>query len=75
MDAPPFFKVMVDGYGGQNSLGENSVEGAVGGYIFVCVATGSTDIRFYASHTQFPVALHQFLVRVQAVLALSGNLL
>ena len=66
MDAPPFFKVMVDGYGGQSSLGGNSVEGAVGGYVFVCVATGSTDIRFYASHTQFPVALHQFLVRVQA---------
>jgi hypothetical protein len=66
MDAPPFFKVMVDGYGGQQSLGGPSREGAVGAYIFVCVATGSTDIRFYASHTQFPVALHQFLVRVQA---------
>jgi hypothetical protein len=66
MNAPPFFKVMVDGYGGQQSLGGPSLEGAVGGYLFVCVATGSTDIRFYASHTQFPVALHQFLVRVQA---------
>ena len=66
MDCPPFFKVMVDGYGGQNSLGGTSIEGAVGGYLFVCVATGSTDIRFYANHTQFPIALHQFLVRVQA---------
>ena len=66
MDCPPFFKVMVDGYGGQNSLGGTSIEGAVGGYLFVCVSTGSTDIRFYANHTQFPIALHQFLVRVQA---------
>jgi hypothetical protein len=57
---------MVDGYGGQSSLGGTSIEGAVGGYLFVCVSTGSTDIRFYASHTQFPIALHQFLVRVQA---------
>jgi hypothetical protein len=34
--------------------------------MFVCSATGSTDIRLYASHKQFPIALHQFLVRVQA---------
>jgi hypothetical protein len=66
MNCPPFYKVMVDGYGGQNSLGGTSIEGAVGGYLFVCVSTGSTDIRFYANHTQFPIALHQFLVRVQA---------
>ena len=32
-----------------------------------CVAQrGSTDIRLYASHKQFPVALSQFLIKVQA---------
>lgn len=41
-------------------------EGAVGAYLFVCSATGSTDIRLYASHKQFPVALSQFLIKVQA---------
>ena len=66
MDAPPFWRVYVDGYGGQQSLGGPSYEGAVGAYLFVCSSTGSTDIRLYASHKQFPIALHQFLVRVQA---------
>ena len=47
-------------------MGGESVEGAVGAYIFVCVSTGSTDQRLYASHKQFPVALHQFLSRVEA---------
>ena len=66
MNCPPWWRVYVDGYGGQDSLGGESYEGAVGGYLFVCVSTGSADCRFYASHTQFPVALHQFLVRVEA---------
>jgi hypothetical protein len=66
MDSPPFWRVFCDGYGGQQSLGGESYDGAVGAYFFVCCATGSTDIRLYASHKQFPIALHQFLVRVQA---------
>jgi len=35
-------------------------------YLFVCVSTGSADHRLYASHTQFPIALHQFLTRAEA---------
>jgi hypothetical protein len=66
MNSPPFWRVFVDGYGGQASLGEPSIEGAIGAYLFVCSATGSTDLRLYASHHQFPIALHQYLVRVQA---------
>jgi hypothetical protein len=66
MDSPPFWRVFCDGCGGQQSLGAPSYEGAVGAYLFVCSSTGSTDIRLYASHKQFPIALHQFLVRVQA---------
>ena len=58
--------VYVDGYGGQGSLGGVSFEGATGGYLFVCPATGSEDLRLYASHEQFPVALSQFLRRVEA---------
>jgi hypothetical protein len=65
MDCPPFFRVFCDGYGGQQSLGEESLEGAIGAYLFVCCSTGSTDIRLSASHKQFPIALYQFLVRVQ----------
>jgi hypothetical protein len=47
-------------------LGGESLEGAIGAYLFVCCSTGSTDIRLYASHKQFPIALHEFLARVQA---------
>ena len=66
MDSPPWWRVQCDGYGGQGSMGSLSEEGASGSYLFTCLSTGSTDIRLYASHKQFPIALHQFLVRVQA---------
>ena len=66
MDSPPWWRVKCDAYGGQNSLGGTSHEGAKGVYIFCCASTGSTDPRLYATHDQFPVCLHQFLVRVQA---------
>ena len=66
LDSPPWWHVDCDGYGGGNSMGDVSEEGAIGSYLFTCRSTGSTDIRLYASHYQFPVALHQFLVRVQA---------
>jgi hypothetical protein len=63
---PPWWSVQADGYGGLNSMGALSEEGASEAYLFTCLSTGSTDIRLYASHHQFPIALHQFLVRVQA---------
>ena len=66
MDCPPWWRVYCDGYGGQLSLGSESYEGAVGAYVFTCVSTGSVDIKLYASHKQFPIALHQFLARVEA---------
>ena len=47
-------------------MGEAPIEGAIGGYLFVCPSTGSEDLKLYASHEQYPVALHQFLVRVEA---------
>jgi hypothetical protein len=66
MDCPPWWRVHVDGCGGQNSLGGESYEGAVGSYLFVCCSTGSCDARSCASHEQFPAALHQFLRRVES---------
>ena len=70
MTCPPFWRIYCDGYGGgkggKDSMGTESTEGAVGGYLFVCVSTGTIDCRLYASHEQFPVALHQFLCRVEA---------
>jgi hypothetical protein len=39
MNCPPWWRVKFDGYGGGKSLGGESYEGAVGGYLFVCVST------------------------------------
>lgn len=66
MNCPPWWRVYCDGYGGQKSLGTESYEGAIGAYVFACASTGSTDVKLYASHQQFPIALQQFLTRVEA---------
>ena len=47
MDCPPWWRVYVDGYGGQNSLGGESNEGAVRTYLFVYCSTGLTGVRLY----------------------------
>ncbi len=39
MDSPPWWRVFCDEYGGQQSLGGPSYEGAVGAYLFVCSST------------------------------------
>jgi hypothetical protein len=63
---PPWFRVYFDGYGGGASMGAESYEGAIGGYLFVCSSTGDVHYKLYASHEQFPAALFQFLVYVEA---------
>jgi hypothetical protein len=47
-------------------MGAESYEGAIGGYLFVCSSTGDVHHKLYASHEQFPAALFQFLVYVEA---------
>ena len=58
-------RAYVDGGGGGGSLGGESYEGAIGGYLFVCPSTGERHHKLYASHEQFPAALLQFLVQVE----------
>jgi len=65
MNSPPWWRVYCDGYVPGAAAGD-SYEGAVGAYLFVCCSSGSTDCKLYASNKQFPVALAQFLVRVEA---------
>ena len=65
-EKPCWHKAYVDGYGGGSSLGGDSYEGAVGGYLFVCPSTGDYVHKLYASHEQFPAALFQFLSQVEA---------
>jgi hypothetical protein len=61
----PWFRTFVDGYGGGKSMGVESYEGAIGGYLFVCSSTGDLHHKLYASHEQFPAAMFQFLVHVE----------
>jgi len=61
MNSPPWWRYKCDGYGGQESLGGESYEGAVGAYVFVCTSTGRTDLKLHASHKQLPVVLQPFL--------------
>jgi hypothetical protein len=56
----------VDGYGGGQSMGTESYEGAIGGYLFVCSSTGDLHHKLYASHEQFLAAVFQFLTHVES---------
>jgi hypothetical protein len=58
-------RTYVDGYGGGQSMGQPSYEGAIGGYLFRCPTTGETHHKLYASHEQFAAAVFQFLTHVE----------
>jgi hypothetical protein len=66
MGRPCWWRVYADGYGGGNSMGCESYEGAIGGYLFVCSSTGDMHHKLYASHEQFCAALFQFLTHVES---------
>ena len=63
--AEPYWRLFVDGYGGQYSLGEESIEGAKGGIICVCPVSGSIILKLYNSLKQFPAILYQILQDVE----------
>ena len=65
MENPPYWRVYCDGYGGQNSMGVPSFEGAIGGFVFVCSSAGTIRTKLYASTKQFPAILFQFLQDVE----------
>ena len=63
---PPFHRLYADGYGGQRSLGEESYQGAKGGFVFVCPSTGTIKVKLYATSEQFPAILYQVLQEIEA---------
>jgi hypothetical protein len=63
--AEPYWRLYVDGFGGQKSLGCNSVGGAKGGIICVCPVSGSILLKLYSSLKQFPAILYQILQDVE----------
>ena len=62
---PPYWTCYVDGYGGQESMGGESYEGAVGGFVFYCRSTKTLTNKLCASTEQFPILLYQFLQDVE----------
>jgi hypothetical protein len=54
-----------DGYGGQNSMGTESYQGAVEGFVFVCPSSGTIKVKLYATTKQFPAILYQVLQEVE----------
>ncbi len=64
--AEPFWRVYVDGYGGQKSLGGLSYGGAKGGIVFVCPITGSIILKLYATMKEFPAILYQILQQIES---------
>ena len=63
---PPCWTCYVDGCGGQESMGGESYEGAVGGFVFYCRSTKTLITnKLCASTEQFPMLLYQFLQDVE----------
>jgi hypothetical protein len=63
--AEPYWRLYIDGFGGQKSLGSESLEGAKGGIICVCPVSGSIILKLYVSLKQFPAILYQVLQYVE----------
>ena len=61
----PYWRMYADGYGGQRSMGEDSYQGAVGGFVFACPASGTIKVKLYATSKQFPAILYQVLQEVE----------
>ena len=61
----PYWRMYADGYGGQRSMGDESYQGAVGGFVFACPASGTIKVKLYATSKQFPAILYQVLQEVE----------
>ena len=47
-------------------MGEESYQGAKGGFVFVCPSTGTIKVKLYATSEQFPAILYQVLQEIEA---------
>ena len=62
----PYWRLYVDGYGGQNSMGDPSYQGAIGGYVFVCPVSGQIKVKLYGTTEQYPAMLYQVLQEIES---------
>ncbi len=64
-EAEHYWRLYVDGYGGQHSMGDLSYQGGIGGFVFAC-PRGSVKVKLYGSTEQFPDILFQVLQEVES---------
>ena len=61
-----YWRMFCDGFGGQRSMGDESYQGAKGGFVFVCPVSGKMIVKLYATTKQFPAILYQVLQEVES---------
>ncbi len=62
----PYFRLYADAYGGQKSMGTESYQGGIGGFVFVCPVSGKIKTKLYSTQEQFPAVLYQVLQEIES---------
>jgi hypothetical protein len=62
----PYWRLYSDAYGGQRSMGTESYEGGIGGFVFACPVSGTIKAKLYASLEQYPAVLYQVLQEIES---------
>ncbi len=62
----PYWRIYGDGYGDQRSMGAQSYQGAVGGFVFVCPISGRIKTKLYATQEDFPAILYQVFQDIES---------
>ena len=62
----PYWRLYSDAYGGQRSMGIESYEGGIGGFVFACPVSGTIKAKLYASLEQYPAVLYQVLQEIES---------
>jgi hypothetical protein len=62
----PYWRLYGDAYGGQRSMGAQSYQGAVGGFVFVCPISGRIKTKLYATQEDFPAILYQVFQDIES---------
>jgi hypothetical protein len=62
----PYWRLYSDAYGGQRSMGCESYEGGIGGFVFVCPVSGMIKAKLYSTLEQYPAVLYQVLQEIDS---------
>jgi hypothetical protein len=51
----PYWRLYADAYGGERSMGSESYQGGIGGFVFVCPVSGRIRAKLYSSQRPIPI--------------------